>query len=406
MASIKFFIQSKTNPANIYLRLRDGFGVDAKTKTNLIINSNDWSKTKGMPLSKTASSKQIKLSLTQIHVKILEAFNNKSKDDTINSEWLKNIISPKKEEPSEFSSYLVEYIDFYSSAKINALKKSTFKRIKVNQNLLRRFEASVKHKYLISEINQNFQIKFEKYCLQELYAPNTIGRAIKFIKTVCRHANNNGIDVHKQLDSLKKKAVEVENITLTNDEIQSLYDYQFTEEHLIDARDWLIISCDTGQRISDFMRFKKGNIRKIENSDIIEFKQIKTNELMAVPLTKRINEVLLKRDGNFPSVISDQKYNEYIKTVCKLAGINQIVDGSKKDFTINRKVSGKFEKWELVTSHIGRRSFATNNYNLIPTPYLMYVTGHTTEKSFLVYVGKKDTNRALELSRIYTKLGM
>jgi integrase len=406
MASIKFFIQSKTNPANIYLRLRDGFGVDAKTKTNLIINSNDWSKTKGMPLSKTASSKQITLSLTQIQVKILEAFNNKSEDETINSEWLKNIISPKKEEPSEFSSYLVGYIDFYASAKINALKKSTFKRIKVNQNLLRRFEASVKHKYLISEVNQNFQIKFEKYCLQESYAPNTIGRAIKFIKTVCRHANSNGVDVHKQLDSLKKKAVDVENITLTTDEIQSLYDYKFTEEHLIDARDWLIISCDTGQRISDFMRFKKGNIRKIDNSDIIEFKQVKTNELMAVPLTKRINELLLKRDGNFPRVIPDQKYNEYIKTVCKLAGINQIVDGSKKDFTINRKVSGKFEKWELVTSHIGRRSFATNNYNLIPTPYLMYVTGHTTEKSFLVYVGKKDTNRALELSRIYTKLGM
>jgi len=406
MASIKFFIQSKSNPANIYLRLRDGLVVDAKAKTNLIINLSDWSKIKGMPLLKTASSKQIQIDLTQLQVKVLEAFNNKSEDETINSEWLKNIISPKKEEPSEFSNYLVEYIDYYASTKINAIKKSTFKRIKVNQNLLRRFETSVKHKYLISEINQNFQMKFERYCFQESYAPNTIARAIKFIKTVCRHANNNGVDVHKQLDNLKKKTVDVDNITLTNDEIQSLYDYQFTEEHLSNARDWLIISCDTGQRISDFMRFKKENIRKIDNSDIIEFKQIKTNELMAVPLTKRINELLLKRDGNFPKVISDQKYNEHIKTVCKLAGICQLVEGSKKDFGINRKTFGKFEKWELVTSHIGRRSFATNNYNLIPTPYLMYVTGHTTEKSFLVYVGKKDTNRALELSKIYIKLGI
>jgi integrase len=406
MARIKFFIQSKSNSANIYLRLRDGLKIDAKAKTNLIINSNDWSKTKGMPILKSANSKQIQIDLSQIQLKVLEAYNNKTEDVTINSQWLKNIISPKNTDTREFSPYLVEYIDYYAITKINAIKKSTFKRIKVNQNLLKRFETNVKHKYLISEINQNFQMKFEKYCLEESYAPNTISRILKFIKTVCKHANNNGIDVHKQLDSLKKKTEDVDNITLTNDEIQSLFDYQFTEEHLTNARDWLIISCDTGQRISDFMRFKKENIRKIDNTDIIEFKQIKTNELMAVPLTKRVNELLLKRDGNFPRVMSDQKYNEHIKTVCKLAGINQLVDGSKKDFSKNRKTSGKFEKWELVTSHIGRRSFATNNYNLIPTPYLMYVTGHTTEKSFLVYVGKKDTNRALELSKIYTKLGM
>ena len=45
------------------------------------------------------------------------------------------------------------------------------------------------------------------------------------------------------------------------------------------------------------------------------------------------------------------------------------IKGSKA-FTkdkVTRKENGIFEKWELVTSHIGRRSFATNNYGKIPT---------------------------------------
>lgn len=68
-----------------------------------------------------------------------------------------------------------------------------------------------------------------------------------------------------------------------------------------------------------------------------------------------------KRRGEFPKSMSDQKYNMYIKNVCKLAKLNQKVKGSRKNPKTQRKETGVFEKWELVTSHIGRRSFATNN---------------------------------------------
>lgn len=53
-----------------------------------------------------------------------------------------------------------------------------------------------------------------------------------------------------------------------------------------------------------------------------------------------------------------------------------------------------YPKYELVTSHIGRHSFATNNYGKIPTSLLMNVTGHTTEPMFLEYIGKTETEKA------------
>lgn len=92
---------------------------------------------------------------------------------------------------------------------------------------------------------------------------------------------------------------------------------------------------------------------------------------------------------------------KYIKKICKEAKINEIVEGSKLDKDLMRKVKKDYKKWELITSHIGRRSFATNFYGKIPTPLIMSATGHTTEKSFLNYIGKSHTDRAMSLANYY-----
>jgi len=115
---------------------------------------------------------------------------------------------------------------------------------------------------------------------------------------------------------------------------------------------------------------------------------------------------LNKRNGNFPETISDQRYNDYIKDVCEIAEINQMVKGSKlievtPESGKFRKVSKMYKKYELVTSHIGRRSFATNFYGTIPTTYLINVTGHSTEAMFLNYIGKSNKDLALEIANYF-----
>lgn len=148
-----------------------------------------------------------------------------------------------------------------------------------------------------------------------------------------------------------------------------------------------------------------------EGKHILEFKQMKTNKRMVIPVSKEVRQILDKRAGEFPRPISDQKYNEYIKTVCQLAKINEICEGKKRESiapegvtpTKNdyRDVIGKFEKWELVSSHIGRRSFATNHYGKIPTTFLIYITGHSTEKQFLSYIKKSNKDLALEAYKYF-----
>jgi integrase len=215
--------------------------------------------------------------------------------------------------------------------------------------------------------------------------------------------------INKELDSLKLKPEKTKPLYLNFKELAQIEKTKNLAEHLENARDWLIISCYTGQRISDFLRFNKDMIRVEKGKSLLEFKQQKTQKLMTIPLHEKVLSILNKRSGDFPRAISDQKYNDYIKTVCEKSDLKQMVMG-KKQTNIEkdnkkpakiRNVSGTFEKWELVTSHIGRRSFATNFYGQIPTNYLIYVTGHSSESLFLKYIGKSNKDIAMELTKYF-----
>ena len=78
-------------------------------------------------------------------------------------------------------------------------------------------------------------------------------------------------------------------------------------------------------------------------------------------------------------------FNRKIKKICRKAGIIQEVFIKKS--SKGRQLTIKLKKYELVSSHTGRRSFATNAYLAeIPTLDIMAITGHRTEKSFLKYI--------------------
>ncbi|WP_060875587.1 hypothetical protein [Myroides odoratus] len=77
------------------------------------------------------------------------------------------------------------------------------------------------------------------------------------------------------------------------------------------------------------------------------------------------------------------------------------------DFVYIRKRFGfrpklvTIDKCDAITSHIGRRSFASNFYGKIPTALLMDATGHATEQMFNRYISNFDTERAKLLSNYF-----
>jgi integrase len=108
---------------------------------------------------------------------------------------------------------------------------------------------------------------------------------------------------------------------------------------------------------------------------------------------------LNKRNFNFPKEMPHQTFNRLVKDVCMKAKITEVVEGSKK--INNRQIKGMYPKYELVSAHIGRRTFATLFWGVYSISELTYITGHSTEKSFSVYMKKGNREIALSISKKY-----
>ena len=104
-----------------------------------------------------------------------------------------------------------------------------------------------------------------------------------------------------------------------------------------------------------------------------------------------------------PEPITNQKFNEYIKEVAKRAGITQLENQTRTSG--GKLITEQFPKHDLVTSHTGRRSFATNMYKRgIPSLTIMSITGHNTEKSFLKYIKVKQEEHAQLMAAAWKKM--
>jgi integrase len=129
---------------------------------------------------------------------------------------------------------------------------------------------------------------------------------------------------------------------------------------------------------------------------VVKIATKKTGEVVIIPLKGYVREILKKYEGKAPEPISNQKMNEYLKELGQLAEVEE-------DIIITRTIGGKrqsetFKKWELITTHTARRSFATNAYLLnVPTISIMKITGHRTEKSFLKYIKISQEDNANKL---------
>lgn len=412
MATVNFLYRSTKEQAPLNLRLlfrykNKDFVLGAKTQYE--VSKHYWTREhpQKRPKDIEISNKQqeVNTELNSIENHILEAFKEADPLD-YSKEWLELQMELYYNPPQKkvgIPTNLIDYIDFYIDYLKHEMTITSERRCNVIKNKMERFQTERKKPILISEINESFKNEFLAYQKSKGYSQNTIQRELKFIKTFCKHARYLGLETDPQLDSLKLEKVKTEKIYLSFDELEAIEKTELEHDYLENARDWLIISCYTGQRVSDFLRFTKEMIRIEDGKSLLEFTQKKTDKVMTVPLHKKVLEILEKRNGDFPRSISDQRYNEYIKEVCELAELTEKVQGGvqmKTDKGI-RKVSGKYPKHKLVTSHIGRRSFATNFYGTIPTTYLIYITGHSTEAMFLNYIGKSNKDLAMEISKYF-----
>jgi len=401
MATVKFKVKGTTDPSSIYARLIHGRNIDLWTTTNQFINPKHWDAKKQAPRHTADNNDYLNLKNDLIDLKsaIIKGVNSRiTEGKPITKDWLIETINIAQGNTSSvLSDKLIANLERYRDYLKTRIGKNG--KIGVSSGTIRAYNTTIKR---IKEYQKHYKVelslidldlswheKYTNYARTELgLSVNSIGTDIKKIKTTCGDARDKGIKVNEQSFSRKFNAPTEKTLFTTLNEVElkkigkvNLADY------LNNARDWLIIGCWTGCRFGDLVKLTMDNIQTNKDGvKYLQYTQSKTGKTVIVPLHNDVKSIIDRLEG-FPRPISNVKFNKYIKTVCKNAGLTQMERGTKQNNETHLKETGDFEKWELIKSHTCRRSFATNHYKLMTNKQIMAVTGHSTEQQLLTYIG-------------------
>ena len=381
------------------MRFWDSKRIDQKIKTGFSVNKNDWSdKKQRLKIKATTTNVDfINKELSTLETFIIDKYNKDyNSKKYISKSWLKESVSDyfgRVDENEEYKAYLVPWAErFVENAsdrlyRGRQIKPRSIKNYKSALNKLKAFEEHKKTKYRFEDIDLEFHREFISYCSTiEKLNNNSIGSLISRIKTLCREIELEGYKVNPQYKSTNFNAPKNETFDtyLNEAEINQIFNHDFSDSDRLDnARDLFIIGLRTGLRISDFLRIGKENII----GNVINITTIKTNQNLTIPIHPQFKAVLAKRNGNFPTKLSDQKFNLYIKEICAKVKLNTLIYGSKIKEGSNRKENGVFPKHELVSSHICRRSMATNLFLAGFDPLIISkATGHKSIQQLSKYI--------------------
>lgn len=413
MATIKFQLRSEANKAvPIYFYLSMGRGSFFRIRTGFSIHPANWSKAKGFPKQNDEANKKVATNLKTLEKHLLECINDAQANGVeINNEFLEQktngCFNRVEKTDNSLVTYQIQYIiDHADTRKIQGKSKiglaaNTVKNYQTFKNIIEEFEVAIKKPLRFIDLSADVVEKFKYWLLKKQdYSVNHAGRSLAHLKSVSKDAEKQGVTVHP--NALKIEAFNESNedrniVTLSFAELEQIAKSDLTREALINARKWLLLGCELGQRGEDLMRIKPSDFRKIDDDILVDVFQQKGKKHVTIPVTERAKKIL--NDG-FPEKIALQNLNDYIKEVAKAAKLEEIIEGKKYDADTKRKVFGKYPKHELITSHVCRRSFATNYYKKIPTTVIMGITGHAKESTFLQYINKpkdRDENAKLFL---------
>jgi site-specific recombinase XerD len=268
--------------------------------------------------------------------------------------------------------------------------------IKVYQRALKHLEgwqAARKRQITFEDVTEGWKNDFVAYLQAQGLADNTAGKMLDTLRVFIKEAYRRGLiaDDPTAKARLSMPQKPVDNIYLSERELEVLAAMDLTHSERLDkVRDLFLIGCFTGLRFSDYTAIKPENIGLVSHGskevECLTVTTTKTKAKVVIPLANPVLRGILAKHGNqAPKGMTNQRLNIYLKELCKLAGFDELTE-------VNEYRAGKQEKkavpkWELVSTHTARRSFATNAFKRgMAAADIMRFTGHSTMASFMKYI--------------------
>lgn len=282
-------------------------------------------------------------------------------------------------------SIVVNFSNFLNFKNNSALKPQSIKDFNNLFTALKEYDIHKKRQHLISDISPEFIDNFQFYLSFKRHLnSNTIRKRIVTLRQFLRWVASNNIYPYPIFLSQHRivPSYSTDIISLSIDELTTIYNLQLngTEEKI---RDIFMLLCLTGMRSSDLLTLKKHHI---QNNYIIK-NSIKTNILFKVPITPTVQHLLEKYNYSIP-FYSNQHLNRIIKRILStIPSFNEHIIIERQTF---KKIEPIYiEKYKMIGTHTGRRTFITNSINNgLTINKIMDMVGHTKINTLLKYIHK------------------
>lgn len=418
MATFKFYLKrpDAESETGLFLSIHSQ-NVRSKFYPGISIHPKEWDQ-ENQRIVKRLDKAEMNTSLATILAeagKIASRLRNENLSEPASGEIrneLEKLFKAKETQtlPKTFCAYFQHFIEKSANRtnpKTNQLiAEGTLKGWKTALKVFQEFERHRRRQIQFEEIDFEFYTDLKAYLERECrYSLNTVGRFIKVMKIVLHDATAEGVNTSQKFKSTKFRTVtEVANAVFLNEaELREMQELDLSNNKRLEAvRDWFLIGCWTGLRFSDWKTLTPESIS--EDGRTITVLMQKTQKEVSVPISPELAAIFEKyqtQEGQtFPKLISDQRFNDYLKEVAQM--MESLKTAFSKERTkAGKKVSNQSEKWQFISTHTARRSFATNMFKRrYPVPLIMAATGHKTEAEFYKYIQMTAQDRANQLREL------
>jgi len=279
--------------------------------------------------------------------------------------------------PIENNQCFYQFADNEILLKKNVIKESTRTQYKHEITKVKKFKS----KLTIDEVNTYlFFQQYENYMRTVLNnRTNTVGKTLKKFKALLQLALKKEFIEKINVLNYKLKYENGNRKFLTISELELLEKLlnKGISKRIYDSLICFLFACYTGLRYSDLLQLKYSEI----DNEIIKIQQIKTNEYLEIPLSKKALNLLdplkFKTNEKVFNVISNQKINDNVKAAIARVGIDK-----------------------EISFHCSRHTFATISLNLgIPLNVVSKLLGHTDMKTTLIYAKLLKNTKVEEMKK-------
>lgn len=254
---------------------------------------------------------------------------------------------------------LTEAFRDFLTAKRLTLKAETMRAYEALYRLLQEWE-SYNQPVKVAELSQEILQKWHHFFIQEKQNSQlTANRKFNKLEQFHQWLKENDYTVpNLNFKNLQfKKVFSKQQIALTETELVLIEKHIPATPVQQKIKAAFLLQCYTGLRFSDILRLQKGHIEENKTGKWINLLTQKTGSEVKIPLSPKAEFIIEEYQHDF-SNLAQQTVNRYLKSIARDAGITE-----KIKYRTNSGEEEWAEKWKLVTSHTGRRTFITHCLN-------------------------------------------